>query len=375
VARRSYELEGLKYVGRALVGDSEIEVREKIPGAVAALADFVTGSELKLEKVASPATPLDALSRLLMLEFTAQVGTYIADRRKARFVYRHKVSPVLAGRLDMPATMRLHASGGLGKFAFQQGTVTRDEPLDRVVLAALDELDRISAAVGLPSETVHTARWLGAALDEVRDSQFIGSTVPGFLSSVDGIEGNPESLSADRDLARLAAAVLMHHGVAGQAGVGEVPRALFIDVETLFEQAVRRALRCVLADFAVDKGESFDRQLFQDGSDSSKTHPDLVVHRDGIVLAVGDVKYKSLAGPDHEPGKLKKESRSDLYQVLVHAAALDASRAFLIYPGDNATSVRYLGLSGTGSHTWSSSVRPIHIMDDLADLAEALALF
>ena len=131
-----------------------------------------------------------------------------------------------------------------------------------------------------------------------------------------------------------------------------MPRACFVDLESLFERAVRRMLGRVLPDDEVDRGEPFDRWMFTGGLDASRTHPDLVVHRDGVPRMAGDVKYKNLRvglgerSDDEESDadvRRRKEGRQDLYQVLVHAASLGVDRAFLIYVSDDKYESRYLG--------------------------------
>jgi hypothetical protein len=370
-------------VGRALIGDVDVQVREKVPGTLRSLIGAATGAELRIEAAEAPATEFDLVSRHLMGEFTKAAGRYIAERRQARYSYRTASGPVLAGALNMPATMRLHATGRLGMFAYDSGTVVRDEQLDRLVLAGLDELDRSGPALQLDASTVYDARWLAGALDEVRDEAFLASPLDSFLGLADEMDRKDSALPADVDLARLAAVALLHRGFEPDLpGRGEVPRAWFLDLETLFEQAVRETLRQLLAGDEVDRGEGYARRMFSGGSDASRTNPDLVVHRNGIVRAVGDVKYKTLAvalddATDEEETPVwrrKKEGRPDLYQVLVHAASLGNDRAFLVYAGDDSYACRYLGRSATGCHTWTAQVRPTNLTSDLARFARESVL-
>ncbi len=377
-----YELAGRKYVGRALVDDLEIRVEEKVPGTLLSLVGAATGAELRILEEGAPVTEFDRVSRHLMREFTSAAARYLATRRKPRYLYRSAQGPVLAGALDMPQTMRLHATGRLGHFAFRQGFVVRDEPLDRLVLAGLESLDRAAEALQLEAKTLYDARWLAGALEEVRDQRFLSTTPSSMLEVADKIELGIDQLSDDVDLARLAVIALLHHGFEPEvSATGEVPRAWFVDLETLFESVVRTTLQHLLGPVLVDRGEGFVRRMFTGGWDTSCTHPDLVVHSGSDVLAVGDVKYKSLAvglGEDGEsaedvPQKRLKEGRPDLYQVLVHAASLDADKAFLVYAGDRFA-CRYPGVSATGAATWTAQVRPNKLLIDLAALLESLGL-
>jgi hypothetical protein len=377
-----HEIVGHKYVGRAKVGDVEIQVREKVPGALRALVRAATGGELRVELADSAATDFDAVSRCLMDEFTRSAGRYVAERRRPRYDYRSASGPLLAGSLDMAATIRLHASGRPGMFAYRQGRVVRDDPLDRLVLAGLDELDRNGAALGLERTTLYDARSLAGALEEVRDQRFVATTPSSFLLSSDAIERDPATLAEDADLARLATVALLHRGFNLEGvTVDRVPRAWFIDLEALFEQAVRSTLRDLLVDHEVDRGDVYARRMFIGGSDTSRTYPDVVVHRAGKVSSTGDVKYKTLTsssspqsvGGGSPTSRRVKEGRPDLYQLLVHAASLDSTHSFLVYPGERYV-CRYLGRSATGCRTWTAQVRPVHLVDDLVRFANEAAL-
>ncbi len=377
-----YEIEGHHHVGRARFGDLEVQVREKVPGMLLALANAATGSQLRIEDAPSPATEFDLVSRQLMVEFTKAAGRYIADRRKARYEYREAASPVLAGRLDMPRTMRLHATGRLGFFAYQEGRVVRNEPLDRLVLAGLESLDRAASILKLDRHTLYEARWLARALEEVRDASFLAMSRTRMLVLGDEIERDPLTTPADLDLVRLAVVALLQQGFELESWREEqVPRACFVDLEVLFEQAVRTTLQELFHGTEVDRGEIYGRLMFTQGSDSSRTNPDLVLHRDRHVLGVGDVKYKSLTSGIGEkldkegarPGKGKAE-RPDLYQVLIHAASLGSDRAFLVYPAEDGYTSRYLGRSATGCRTWTVQVRPGQLAKDLEAFVTEIGL-
>ena len=372
-----HEIVGHKYVGRALTGGLEVEVREKVKGTLQSLIESATGAELRIEKTDSPATDFERVSRHLMQEFVAATGRYIADRRSPRYEYTLATGPTLSGALDIPGTLRLQAQGRPEQLAYSTGRVVRDEPLDRVALAGLDEVDRSGAALKLGRDTIYDARWLAGALEGVRDLDYLSLHRQDYVAVADAIETDPETGPDDRDLARLAMVALLHRGFAAEHRVGgEVPRAWFIDLETLFEQAVREVLRSKVEAYEVDRGKTFDRQMFTGGLDHSQANPDLVVHDGTDVAAVGDVKYKSLRvpfeeRPDDEQGgsERKKEGRPDLYQVLAHADALSANVAFLVYPSEDSYESRFLGSSATGCSTWTVQVRPTHLQEDLEQFA------
>lgn len=384
IGRRSadlHELVGHKYVGRALVDDLEVRVDEKVRGTLLGLLTAISGAELRTVDASAPATEFGFVSRHLMSAFTRAAARYVADRRCAAYAYRQAQGPTLAGGLDMARTVRLHATGRLGHFAFHQGYVTRDRPIDRLVLAGLEAVDRMAEGIGLESTTIYEARWLSGALEEVRDERFLLCPTSDFLAMADKIEAGSDELADDVDLARLAVAALLHRGFEPEVrDDAVVPRAWFVDLETLFETSVRTVLRELLQTASVDRGEWHERRLFTGGSDLSRTYPDLVVHREQRVVAIGDVKYKGviaeteLPGPDGEQRRKRaKEARSDIYQLLVHAASLGSPKAFLVYAGEHFT-CRYLGVAATGTSTWSAQVRPAHLSYDLRRLVRELPI-
>ncbi len=374
----SYEIAGNQYVGRATAPGVELVIAEKVEGTLPALISAATSGMVRVERAPSPTAEFDRIARLLVEEFTAAAGRYIASRRAPRYRYTPDSGPVLAGSLDMPATMRLQAAGRIDQFAFRRGEIVRDAPLDQLVLAGLDELGRASRALELSPETVFEARWLAGALAEVRTEAFSRLDQAELLSIADSIAADRDSLIEDADLARLASVVLLHQGFGGaETGEETAPRSWFINLERLFEQAVRQTLARLLPTGVVDKGSRFERRMFVGGADSSRTNPDLVVDGGGRLLAVGDVKYKSLSEADAEGrgfNERERGSRPDLYQLLVHAASLSCRKAFLVYVSDAAYGCRYLGRSATGCQTWIVQVRPQALQADLARLSDELEL-
>lgn len=245
--------------------------------------------------------------------------------------------------------------------------------MDRLVLGALDELDRAALVLKLDSDTLYQARWLARALEEIRTSAFLQLGPAGLLAIGERIELDDAVLLADLDLTRLAVVALLHQGFEpGRAGIGEVPRAWFVDLERLFERAVRLTLDKLIAHGQVDRGLGFERRMFTGGADSSRVYPDLVVHSGAHVSAVGDVKYKTLNRSDS--GSVKKASRSDLYQLLVHANSLACDRAFLVYASETHYSKTFLGRSATGCRVWTAQVRPTHLDVDLSQLLDEIGL-
>jgi 5-methylcytosine-specific restriction endonuclease McrBC regulatory subunit McrC len=90
--------------------------------------------------------------------------------------------------------------------------------------------------------------------------------------------------------------------------------------------------------------------------------PDLLVRSGTDTLAIGDVKYKEWEG---------SAGASDVYQLLVHAAAFDCAQAFIVYPADHFE-MRSLGKSATGANTWFFTVSLRDLESDLRLVASEL---
>lgn len=105
--------------------------------------------------------------------------------------------------------------------------------------------------------------------------------------------------------------------------------ALLINMNTVFEQFVRRSLRTALnlppAEFP-DRGPL--RTLDEAGV--VPLRPDLCVVRDQRVLWVGDAKYKRLPAGAY--------TNADLYQLLAYTVAFDLPGGTLIYAADSGVS-------------------------------------
>jgi 5-methylcytosine-specific restriction endonuclease McrBC regulatory subunit McrC len=115
----------------------------------------------------------------------------------------------------------------------------------------------------------------------------------------------------------------------------------FLNLEVLFERAIRQRLGAITAStVSVNKGSPSTTPVF-DQTSSLIANPDLILTSPDAVI-VGDVKYKNWTGT---------AAPSDIYQLLVHAAAFDAGTAFLIYPSDHFEA-KNLTLAATGSTVW-----------------------
>jgi hypothetical protein len=162
----------------------------------------------------------------------------------------------------------------------------------------------------------------------------------------------------------LAGIVLSHNSFeASQMIPGIVPFSWFLNLETLFEQAVRRRLHALVGKgIGVHAGRSIRPAIFP-ALGIQRAEPDLVLGT-APEAVVGDVKYKDWSG---------SADASDLYQLLVHARAFDANRCFLVFPSDGYDEVS-LGRAVTGADTWLFAVDVRDLDSGLRRVCDAMSV-
>lgn len=347
--RGRVRLTGGSHVGRAHIDGVALELHEKVPDALASLLRYLGHGSLRMLKTASPLADLNELARFLVHTFLVSVREYIGRGRERRYTSERHVGSLVGGRIDVTRTLRLRARGLPHLAAFDRNELVFDTPLNRVVYAALMEAERLDRVLHLTPRDLAAARALSVAFADCRDAKEVRVRREAVVQYATDVAERTED-TARRDLATLAGVVLSHESFSLADPSGRLaPRAWFLNLETLFESAVRAVLARELASSGGDgklwPRESVTRRIFSKVADEFRANPDLVIEAHGDVT-VGDVKYKAWDG---------SAGASDLYQLLVHAKTYDAERCFLVYPHD-AFEVLHLGMSSTGCDAWLFAV-------------------
>ena len=141
-----------------------------------------------------------------------------------------------------------------------------------------------------------------------------------------------------------------------------------LNAALVYEEFVGRCLRDVLEPegFDVDLQVS-DWRLDVDG----KVHlrPDIVISRDGAIVAVADTKYKVWGATGASP------PNADVYQALAYAITAGVSEAHLLYVSGDVEPQQYeIAATGTTvvAHTMELSGGPSELVFRLRDVAEDL---
>lgn len=351
------------YVGRAKCDDLEIEIRNKIPGALEALLSCAANSAFRIESIKSPASDLGVLTSLLIQQFVAAVAEYASVSR--RFVYQQEgqVGSLAGGRIDITSSVQLRGRGLGHLLAFEKNIISFNTPLNRVVLAALMEVERLSQLMQVQLEDKAKARGLALLFSDCRDTQVIFGDRADLARLASDLSKS-RLTAREKDLAALASVLLAHESFESAAKLGsQVPRSWFLNLERLFEQGVIAKLEEVTSpDIRVSRGGESPKAIFGGMTGSYRAHPDIVLHRaDGDTL-VGDVKYKHWSGI---------ADASDIYQLLVHTSAFGGSRSFLVFPHDEFQAIA-LGRSVTACDTWLFSLDVANLSDSVGKMLNAL---
>ena len=256
----------------------------------------------------------------------------------------------------MTRTLKLRAQGLRHSIAFDRQVISFKTPLNRVIAAALDEVERIAHLVDLGHKTLASARAMAVLFADCRDAETLFGDRRILVRTTETLQ-TKEKIGMRADLLALAAVILSHESFELNATSDRrTPRSWFLNLETLYETAVRRLLSDAYAPVtSVRNGRTDALPIFSTPDVGFSANPDLVIETQGVVHAVGDVKYKAWAGT---------AGASDLYQLLVHASAFRARTAFLIYAGDSYD-YRDLGESSDGIRTLLFSADPRRLQEHL----------
>jgi 5-methylcytosine-specific restriction enzyme subunit McrC len=194
---------------------------------------------------------------------------------------------------------------------------TSDILENRLLFAALAAIGRIPLRSDRAKREIFRARRLFGAVERVH---FAPAAVPDVIFT--RLNGHYQPAIA------LASLILRSMSLDLGAG-GPRGSAFLIDMNTVFEQFVRRALRSAL---------DVDASTFPDRSPATRLdeagvvalRPDLCLIEKQRIAWVGDAKYKRLSTGAYQ--------NADLYQLLAYAVALDLRGGTLIYAADEGTS-------------------------------------
>ena len=356
---------GTHFVGRARLGNVEIEIQEKIPGALGALISFASHGSFNIQRVDGSETEFGGLTSLLVGQFVQAVRSYVTRGREFQYGTRAMVSSLVRGRLDIEKTIQLRAKGMGHTIAFDQTIITHSIDKNALILRALREVENITKVAPVPTQILSASRTLAILFSDCRSTEVLFGSRKIWAIKAEKLAASQRT-HQDRDLLSLAAVLLSHRGFENDKPVvGISPRAWFLDLEELFESAVRLTMiKIAEKSIKIINGKQIRIPIFPLRSLTYRADPDIVIKPISGVPVIGDVKHKEWTG---------KTVQSDIYQLLVHAATYGATNAFLVYPGEEYLHTP-LGISELGINVDIFVVDVRHLDQDLTSVLNHLGL-
>jgi 5-methylcytosine-specific restriction enzyme subunit McrC len=311
-----YDLTPDERIGLVCLPALVIEVRPKVPmSSVLFLVSYGCESVRWFDQYTELAHERDLVEMLaIMLARMVQHAT----RRGLLNGYQceDESLPAPRGRILFDEQIRRRA-GITPPVEIRHDVFTSDIVENRLLLAALVAMGRIPHRSGTTKRELSRAQRLFGA---VRRVQFQSAAVPDVVFT---------RLNHHYQSVVTLARILLRSASLDLGGGGARGSAFLIDMNVVFEQFVRTALREALS---AGHARFPDRPplLFLDTAKVVPLRPDLCLVADRRVVWVGDVKYKRLPAAAYR--------NADLYQLLAYSVALDLPGGVLIYAADEGVS-------------------------------------
>lgn len=366
-ATRQPVLSAAGLLGRARFDSVEIDVTEKVPGSAEALLDHATEGIFRSVRAKGVTTESNSMIRLIVRVFLDALQAEVSRGVQKHYVSRRAESSLVAGRLDMTRTVSLRARGLRHKIAFHRQVLTSDTPFNRMMLAAIGEVEKLHRLGLINVAELVRARGLSLLFSEARSRETILVHRTRVVDQATRL-ADRETEPRRRQLLEMAGIILLRQSFEGARVLGRtIPHTWFFSLDRLFEKAVRRLATKFAKPSAVVLDGNRHPQPIAPSQRRFAAHPDLVVKCANDIVAVGDVKFK-------EWDSAEVPSTNDLYQLLVHASAFAASLAFFVYPGDEWTLLD-LGICTTGTRVLAFRVSVLNFERDMKRLIERVRCF
>ena len=334
-------LRATKFVGLIPL-TSDIAIRVKPRASINHLSYMLARSQ-------KAASAISGFSRGYSLKFVHSdnverlFGTSLVSESKAIFrrglvkrYERPKSNTPWGGRFLASETVRKHASKGISfRHEFDQSILTETNVDNCAIKAALkvvlDWYRKNQRRSPLIAEILPAL----SAFDNVYD--WDGSREY-LVYSLRRLLSGQSNIRADYADALWSAYAILEQTIPDIDGSGKLNLdSLIIDVSEVFEAYLRRELseRLGKKGFKVQDGWKRPHPFFVDGRTYS-VHPDMIIQRDGIVVAILDAKYK----PD--------VNEKDRYEVLSFMDIMQANTGGFVCPADGNESSRLMGTTASG---------------------------
>lgn len=339
------------YVGRLVVpGQFIIDIREPYPGTVAACLAITTPRGRAGDQISPSANLMLSPWSVIAIAFQRVLSDYVLYGIERRYISEVITTSRPRGRIDLGATItRVRSRGREDRVVCVPRILTEDTPLNRIVLAAAIRAEHLLLRDGF-NEPLRKVRLALKALSGVRRE--VAPDIAAARVSLLTTNERPRKL--------LSLAELLINGVPALPPDGsqdpEYPMSAWVNVESLFEEAVRSSVRTAIGGRGSVRpgygdGVTLFEHLAKDPITRKKAaNPDVVIRHEGQVILL-DAKYRR-----HE----EDFTEGELYQLIAHAGAYRATAAALVTPSRNSdgSPERWIGRGKDGIEYWVISVDP-----------------
>lgn len=365
-ASKRFVLKGSGFVGQSLIGDRLLRIEEKIPGALAALLEVAGDLDARITQTPGLADRSGRIVTQLAERFLGSLAEYLLAGREKRYVMESFVSGLPRGKVDLGRTMRLRARGRADLLAFRADVLSPDLLENRLLGLGLQALDHVVEAWTAGSQMLTRIRTFAVLFEDVAWPEMRrwsnDRLEAAFQRTI--MEGSSPNKRALLSFARMFA---LHFGVGSAAEIA-TPVSWFVNLESLFEDAVRMALKRA-AQVGVPVVEVTDwraerRYVLSSPDELFRAEPDIVISTRARSLAIFDAKYKDFDG---------KPNAGDVYQLVAHARAYGVTTCALVYPAA-AFALRHVGDADGGCKIYAASLSLTDLASDGFRLLEALGI-
>jgi len=334
--RAASSLTAACYVGQAVLGKYVVQITEKVPGSLGSLLLFAERPDARLSEAESFVQESDLLLLALVDRFLEMVERYLVFGRRKVYVVSRARRSMPAGKITVPETMRLWAKGRRDQVIFDRSDLSPGVFLNRIVGLALCVVDGILAGSPADRRRRERVRTNSMFFEDVGWQSLL--RLP--LRELDRLcRLNLREQGALASLGSLARLLALHFGTKSLSFGETSPFSWFVNLESLFEECFRKAMRIVASEFGVSVSDAAvaEQYVFPEQR-TYRAEPDVVISRAGTRMAVADTKHKDFGGTPSNP---------DIYQLVAHAKAWGVSTAALVYPSQSITETS-IGTAATG---------------------------
>lgn len=301
------------------------EVAATVRSRLVHMLDVALGLDLSAGGAASLARQEESLLDVLIRLFANRLLGEVRRGLPRRYQVREDDLATLRGSLDVVRQFTVHAVRP-DRLACRFDSLEADTPLMRVMKACVLLLSRHARHF----ETQRRLGELRAVLADVSDVP--RSRLPWSEVRIDRTSARWRSLFVLARLFLRGDWQATHHGATAPQGI-----SLLFPMNVLFESYVAARLRRAVAgtglEVVTQGGRAWCLGDWTEGEDTRanvfQTLPDILLKRQGRVVAVIDTKWKKLGDPLERKHGV---SQNDVYQMMAYARLYRCERLMLLYP-------------------------------------------